>query len=154
MIEDAGVVVAITDAEVKNRVDKLERPERDSFLRFLTELESHAPAIRAFISKIESMGALTGSRVGRPPVFKDRESEREACRMVLAEIAKGFSEAESKRRVATKLDIDPQTINRTWKNRNTIIELSSSEVISRLLTLWQTGTLWQADGSNRSKESR
>ena len=145
LAECTAAVAALPDDDVKKLVDNIPEANRSEVRGLLTELEGYAPMIKAMI---EGMKSIAQSRIGRPPALSDRESVREVCKMVLGHVGKGCTEAEAKRRVASKLNLSPQTIHRAWKQRATAMtHLSAPELLNRLLMGLQTVSPKQANES-------
>jgi DNA invertase Pin-like site-specific DNA recombinase len=57
---------------------------------------------------------------------------RHARDLVLNLIGKGCSQAEAKRRVAKHLGVSEQTVNRAWRKRETLEELSAEEFLLQM----------------------
>lgn len=144
LAEYTAVVASLSDDQVIALVENLTETDRGQVLRLYNDLEQYLPTIGSLI--IKRMESLAISHGGRPPAFSDRASQREACKMVLDFIGKGYTETDAKKRVASKLGISAQTMNRTWKQRSTLIELSAPEVLDRLLAVLQTAPPNQLEG--------
>src|SRR5579863_6437763 len=119
---------AISREQLAALVDKTPEVEQEHQLRLLCELHDFLPALGALLME-GATRVFPRSQGGRPSAFKDRESQRRACNMVLAYIAKGNTEAQAKNRVAQKLGVSDQAMNSVWKKRTVIAEQSVEEFL-------------------------
>jgi len=132
LASNSEALAAMSYEDLKTLVEGLQQSEQEQALRLLTELRDQLPVFGTALIKCAQM--LPQSRGGRQESFKDRESMREACRIVIEFIRKGCSEAEAKRRAAKRFDVSAQTIHRIWKQRAVLqTQMSLGEFFSQLL---------------------
>jgi hypothetical protein len=134
LAECASVIGAMSDDDIRQLVEGLPSAGREWALRTLTDLQAHLPSVNKDI--VDGLQKLMPAKIGRPYSIEDRESKRKAINDVLANIAKGYSEAQAKAAVAAGLGISRPTMNQIWKNRAVLTtELSAAEILSRLITI-------------------
>lgn len=142
-------VAAISREELIKKMEVIPPAEQEQKFRLLLDAEVQLPNLgKALI--METARVFPRQLGGAPRVFKDRESMRNAVRLVLEFIEKGYSESEAKRRAARKLHVSLQTMNRTWKRRSVLMtEPSFGEFFLQFLK--QVSTSSAGEGAEREK---
>lgn len=126
-------MAAMSRPDLVALVEQIPAPEKEQKLRLLLGLKESLPLVgTALVKAAQILPQLQG---GRPRSFKDRESMRQACRLVLSLVANGQRESEAKKHAANKLGVSLQTVNRIWKQRTELAtEFSFEEFFVRVLT--------------------
>jgi hypothetical protein len=122
-------VSALSREDLEKLINGIPEAEEQRVLRLMSGLEDYLPTLRQLLLKVVEI--LPRSKGGHPLSFKDRDSERQACELVLSFIEKGKSEADAKKAAAKKLDVDPRTMHRVWKKRVELKEELSFEEFFR-----------------------
>ncbi|MGA2989583.1 MAG: hypothetical protein ABSD88_03830 [Candidatus Korobacteraceae bacterium] len=147
------MVGAMSRPDLVALVEQIPEPERKQKLRLLVGLKESLPMFGTAI--IAAAQIFPQSQGGRPQSFKNRESKRQACRLVLSLISKGHRESEAKEYAAKKLGVSLSTVNRIWKERTELTtELSFEEFFLQFLTsLFAKDTSKPEDGKTIPKGS-
>ena len=139
LAEAAETVAKLSDQDLSTLIAGLQDPERT--LRLMNDLKDYLPKFGTKIVEGAQM-VFPQPTGGAPPIFKNREDQRDLCKLIMKFIAQGDTEAKAKRRAKTTLakrDIEASmtTINRIWKRRAEILnEPSFEEFFGQLLRSW------------------
>lgn len=112
-------------------VEKRPLPEQERIFRLLSGLTEALPLFGEGLVKAAQIFPLDPG--GRPRSFKDRETMRQACNMVLRLIDGGKKESQAKRITAKEFGISYQTMHRTWERRTELAESSFEEFFTGFL---------------------
>jgi hypothetical protein len=130
----------LSDQDLLKLINGLKDPER--ILRLMEDLRAYLPNFGADI--VEAAEIFPKPTGGAPLIFKNREEERELCKLILRYIRNGDSERIAKKRAKIKFakrkpKVSMTTINRIWKRHGEILdEPSFDEFFSQLLRSWST----------------
>jgi hypothetical protein len=127
-------------------IDGIPEADQEKMLRLMSGLEDYLPTLGQVLINVAQI--LPQSKGGHPASFKDRDSERKACDLVLYFIGKGYGEPEAKKLAAKRLGVNPRTMHRIWKRSVELKEeLSFEEFFQQFLSGLATQQPSQSLGS-------